>query len=504
MSLLSRLLSRSIPAATKPHTPARPRLGVQQLEARDVPAGLDFLSGFGVGDAGGENGSQARDVAVDAAGNRYLTGLFCGLTDFDPGHTHAGDADILTARGYSDAFVAKYAPDDSLVWVRQMGGDDLIGANGFITDVGQKIAIDGSGNAYVTGWFTGTADFGSVSRTSAGETDGFVAKLDASGTVQWANRWGVAIKDNGLGVDVDAAGNVYALGTRWDGTETTTSQSGYDVMKFAPTGAAVWSKWFATKNITTSGDLDVDAAGNVFVGGQFRYTVDFDPGTGKRDVYSVSSGASRAGFVLKLTTNGAFGWASAFASQGSGTTAGSSVVQSLAVDGGGNVVVGGYYRNAVDFNPGTGTTTLPTVGGGFVAKLNATGGLTWARVIESTSSVFVYGLAVDAAGSVYATGTHFGTADFDPGIGTDSRTAAGTNDAYALKLTSAGNYAWAETFGGTGNDIGWGIAVDASGFVHLTGSFQGTVDFDPDPTDTFNLTTPGTKDNMYLVRLRQS
>ena len=501
MSLLSRLLSHSMSAA-KPQNPFRPRLGVQQLEAREVPAGLDFVSAFGVGDVSGENSSQARDVAVDVAGNRYLTGLFSGVTDFDPAHTHAGDADILTARGYTDAFVAKYAPDDSLVWVRQMGGDAT--STGVITDVGQKIAIDGNGNAYVTGWFTGTADFGPVSHTSAGETDGFVAKLDAGGAVLWANRWGVAIKDFGAGVDVDAAGNVYALGNLWGGTDSTTSQSGYDVMKFGPAGAAVWSKWFATKHVSSSADLDVDAAGNVFVGGQFRYTVDFDPGTGKRDVYSVSSGASRAGFVLKLKADGTFGWASAFASQGSGTTAGSSAVQCLTLDGGGNVLVGGYYLNAVDFKPGTGTSTLPTIGGGYIAKLNASGRLTWARAVESSSSVFVYGLAVDAAGSVYATGSIYGTADFDPGTGTASRTAAGPNDAYVLKLTSAGNYVWAETFGGDGSDIGWGIAVDPSGFVHLTGSFQGSVDFDPDPTDTFNLTTPGTKYNLYLLKLRQN
>jgi len=72
-----------------------------------------------------------------------------------------------------------------------------------------------------------------------------------------------------------------------------------------------------------------------------------------------------------------------------------------------------------------------------------------------------------------------------------------------VKLTAAGNYSWGETFGGTGSDYGYGIAVDPTGAVHLAGSYEGTVDFDPNPLATYNLTTPGTFANAFRLRLLQ-
>src|SRR5262249_5859359 len=147
-------------------------------------------------DAGSTN---AWDVATDAAGNSYVTGWFSGTVDFDQAAAHAGNNDILTARGGTrDAFVAKYAPDDTLKWVTRMGGDSD-------ADVGHAIDVDNSGNVYVTGQFLGTADFGSTTLTSAGDTDGFVAKLNGGGTVQWAKRWGTTVGNDALGVGVDGS-----------------------------------------------------------------------------------------------------------------------------------------------------------------------------------------------------------------------------------------------------------------------------------------------------------
>ena len=96
-----------------------------------------------------------------------------------------------------------------------------------------------------------------------------------------------------------------------------------------------------------------------------------------------------------------------------------------------------------------------------------------------------------------------GTVDFDPGAGVTTKTSAGLSDAFVLKLDSAGNFAWADTFGGTGSDIGWGIAVDPVGTVHLAGAYQGNVAFDLDPSGLNGLTDPGTSYNGYLVKLTQ-
>jgi len=170
------------------------------------------------------------------------------------------------------------------------------------------------------------------------------------------------------------------------------------------------------------------------------------------------------------------------------------------------VYVGEGYRSTVDFNPGSGTTTLPTIGGGFITKLNSSGGLVWARALESGS---VQSLDVDAAGSIYATGGFSGSVDLNPGAGSDSRTIAGGTDIFVVKLTAAGNYSWGETFGGTGYDGGFaltdgiGIDVDSTGTVHLVGAYEEAVDFDPNPMATYNLINPGTFRNAFRLRLLQ-
>jgi len=460
------------------------RLVVETLENRKVFA-VDFDSAFGVGNAIGY--SLPEDVAVDAAGNSYLTGYFTGTTDFDPAKTHVGNTDILTARGGHDAFVAKYAPDNSLIWAKRMGGT--------AADLGAKIAIDGSGNVYVTGSFTGTGDFGSVNLTSTGLVDGYVCKLSESGSTLWAKRWGAAgTNDTGFGVAVDANGNVYVAGQR---NYQLYQNYGIEVFKFSPSGSTVWTKYVSTRSVN-SGALDVDAAGSVVVAAKFNGTVDFDPGPRIRNV---SSGASESMFVLKLTTKGDFSWVTPFTSL---STSSLVTANSLALGDGGTIIVGGQYDDSVDFDPSNGTTTLPTGGGGYITKLSNTGALVWAKSLESDKIASVNGLAVDAFGSIYATGSFTGTVDLDPGAGTQTRTSVGSFDIFALKLGADGNFIWGTTIGGTGFDLGRGIAVNTAGTVYLAGAYKGTADFDPDPINTYSLVNPGTFFNLYLAKLKQS
>jgi hypothetical protein len=95
--------------------------------------------------------------------------------------------------------------------------------------------------------------------------------------------------------------------------------------------------------------------------------------------------------------------------------------------------------------------------------------------------------AVDGGGNVYVTGSFQGTVDFDPGPGTeDNHTSEGDLDIFLTKINADGTYGWTQTMGGASGDDGLSAAVDGGGNVYVTGSFQGTVDFDPGP---------GTEDN---------
>ena len=150
---------------------------------------------------------------------------------------------------------------------------------------------------------------------------------------------------------------------------------------------------------------------------------------------------------------------------------------SVAVDSSGNIYTTGYFQDTADFDPGTGTSNLTSNGSldVFVTKLNSAGELVWARNFGSHNFDIGYSVAVDSSGNVYTTGYFSGTVDFNPGAGTANLVSAGESDVFVSKLNSAGEFVWAKRFGGTGTEEGLSIAVDSSGNVYTTGSFQGTV-----------------------------
>ena len=478
----------------RPAPKPRTQLGVQQLESREVPA-ANFASALGTGSAGAD---AAFDVATDAAGNAVMVGYFKGTVDFDPVAAHAGDSDIRTAGGDGDAFVAKYAPDGSFLWVRQM-----VGAADSRTGVARCVTTDAGGNVYVSGDFRGSVGFGPYTLTSAGDKDAFAAKLAADGTVLWATRWGGADLEYSEGIAVDGAGNVltagYTVRLNANGSQQYVK---LQVRKFDAAGSTVWEKQIGNSigGHESAFGIGADAAGNVYVCGAFAGTVDFDPAARTKGD-TVTGTAGDNGYVLKLTAAGAFGWVSPFVGQTSSAT---SQCYDLAVDGGGNVVVGGAYRGSVDFKPGAGVYALPTAGGGggFVAKLNSTGALVWAQPV-GTGAAAVHGVTLDSAGGIYVVGQFQGQADFNPGTGTTLLTSNGGTDMFVAKFSSAGTFAWAVSFGGSGSDRSEGIAVDAAGNVYLAGYYSDTVDFDPDPLASHRLTSAGAND-IFLVKLKQS
>jgi len=381
---------------------------------------------------GGQGELLARALTLDASGNILLCGRLIGTADFDPG---AGMVNLTATTG-GDIFVCKLDASGELVWARQMGGSTQ--------DYGYGVATDAAGNVYTTGHFTGTADFnpgsGVTELTALGNLDIFVSKLTAAGDLVWAKQIG--------GTDVDKAAS-----------------------------------------------MTVDAAGNVFVVGTFMGTCDFDPGNGTT---SLTSGGEEDAFILKLESSlGIFSWVKSFS--GSLT----SYLHSVALDTSGNIIVGGYFRGTADFDPGAGVVNLTTAdeeSDAVICKLNASGALVWAKQIGGEDEQITFSVASDMAGNVYTTGAFYNEVDFNPGNGVFNMTSAGEDDIFISKLDAAGEFVWAVQLGGADTDNGCAITVDATGKVHSTGYFRGTADFDPQ-AGTFNMTATGVDIDAYVHQM---
>jgi hypothetical protein len=353
---------------------------------------------------GGSGNNNGRGIAVDAAGAGYVTG-----------ETASPDFPIVhplqpTLRGFPDTFVAKLAGDGSaLVYATFLGGRN--------PDLGEGIAVDAAGAAYVTG-VTQSPDFPTghpLQPTLRGNADAFVAKLSADGTalVYATFLGGSSSSDEGRGIAVDATGAAYVTG---------------------PTGSPDFPTWHPLQ--PTFGGL-------------------FDA------------------FVAKLTPDGT---ALVYA-----TYLGGSVMEvgfGIAVDAAGAAYVTGL-TGSPDFP--TRNPLQPTYGGhrdAFVAKLSPDGSaFIYANYLGGSGDDGGAGIAVDAAGVAYVTGST-DSADF-PFVHSLQPThpRAFNSDAFVAKLTPDGiALVYATSPGGSSTDSGHGIAVDAAGAAYVTGSTD-SVDF---------------------------
>ena len=236
----------------------------------------------------------------------------------------------------------------------------------------------------------------------------------------------------------------------------------------------------------------LDAADNVYTVGEFRDTVDFDPGPG---VFNLTSAGSSDIFVSKLDSAGNFLWARAMG----GTE--EDEANGVAVDAAGNVYSVGEFEDTADFDPGVGVFNLTSAGSFdiFVSKLDSAGNFVWALAVGGTGSDVAEAVALDDAGNVHSVGRFQATVDFDPGVGVFNLTSAGVDDIFVLKLDSAGTFIWARAMGGTDTDLAKDVAVDVAGNVYSVGRFEATADFDPGP-GVFNLTSAGA-DDIFVSKL---
>lgn len=333
-----------------------------------------------------------RDMVTDASGNIYATGFFTGTIDLDPG---LGNATYGPAIG-SDIWVAKYTSAGSLVWgFGLVGGDD---------DASLGIALDNSNNVYITGYFglSSPLDFNIGTSTNIPTVEGsFIAKYNTNGVFQWVRVINGSGTAQCQAIAVNGSGNVFVAGffglypggqSNFGGTTLNSSNGRMFLARYTSSGTLSWAKNFGG-GWAVPNSIALDASNNVYSTGEFTgVLVDFNAGTGTTELNSVTGGA----FIVKYNSSGAFTWAKQVNGQNgdigfactvdasnnayvtgrynvngsniflakfnsSGTqqqfkSIGGSLSdagQSLKLDGSGNIFMAGYfYGSNVDFNPG--------------------------------------------------------------------------------------------------------------------------------------------------------
>jgi hypothetical protein len=347
--------------------------------------------------------------------------------------------------------------------------------SGLQNDRAYDVAVDGTGNALVTGRFRDAMSIGGTPLVGA-HFDAFLAKFGPTGTLVWARNYGGALADEAHGVAVDSAGNAYVSGefrsfTATFGAFTLTKPGGVNaamfVMKVDPTGTVLWVSSGGGTGVTRGRAVAVDDLGNVFVTGVFTGpTATF----GTTTITNPSTTGATQIYVARLnSTTGA--WVSAL---GGGNPGPGDEAFGVAADGAGGAAIAGAFEGTATF--GTFTATSAGSTDAYVARVGSAGTFTWLR---SAGSPIIGDVAndvtFDAAGQVVITGALNGTMTFDP---TTSLTSAGASDVFVAKYAGAtGALLWATRAGGVNGDFGQSIAPRGTGVV-VAGRITDTVYFD--------------------------
>jgi len=387
---------------------------------------------------GGDNPESVGSICIDTSENIYLTGVFGGTIDFDPG---PGE-DLHTGVGFMDAYLTRYDSDGNYIWTVTWGGSAV--------EIGTGVAVSPQGDVYVTGEFTETVDFdpgtGEWSGSSNGDNDIYLSKFGSGGDFIWANIWGGPGEDYPGGVSVDPDGRPYVAGKFRDtvdfdpnsGTENRTSNGSGDcfLICFMVGGNFKWVDTWGGTGDEWASEIEYDPKHEVFyVAGNFMNDVDFDPGPGVDNHISVGQLDS---FLSCLDSSGAFLWARTWGGTANEYTFDVEVDQST-----GPAVSGFFNSPVVDFDPGAGNDDH-TGNGGFDACLSmfdSDGNYIWARTWGGIDYDAAPGIAMShESPCIYIVGEFKGTVDMDPSPANDDHVSNGESDAFLSKFLPDGSW----------------------------------------------------------------
>jgi hypothetical protein len=449
---------------------------------------------------GGSGYNDGYGIAVDGSGNAYVTGQ-TQAANFPRMNQIAGACQGACGHGDQfDVFVAEIdAAGNALVYSSYLGGSG--------DDEGYSIAVDGFGNAYVTGTTVST-DFPRVNQIpgacrgscgSSGYGTAFVTKISAAGNaLAYSSLIGGSYVDQGFAIAVDGLGNAYLTGENQSndfprvnqipgacrGTCGTSNSENVFVTKIDAAGSAlVYSSLIGGSYAEHGHAIAVDSSGNAYLTG----ATDSSDFPRVNQIPGACQGTCIVGGVVFLTKIDAAGDALVYSSFIGGST--SDLGSGIALDSSGNTYLTGYTSSS-DF-PRVNQISSACQGhcgsgdnyDAFVTKIDAAGSsLVYSSLVGGSRSENVFGIgnggiAVDDSGNAYVTGftesTDFPRVNQIPGacLGTCGIVGGVYRDAFVIEVSADGNaLVYSSYLGGSGSDFGVGVAVDSSGNVYLSGT----------------------------------
>jgi hypothetical protein len=397
---------------------------------------------------GGTAADYGAAVAVTGNGDVVVAGVFGGAVDFGGG--------VLLSSGSTDLFIAKYSAAGTHLWSRRFGGAG--------NERPLAIALDGAGNIFVAGNFTGTASLGGASfNSTVGSTDAFIAKYSPEGLHTWSQVFGGPLSDQLNSIAVDSQGNAIVTGffqadltPMIVGTTPLISWGMADTLlaKFSSSGVNLWATNFYNGGRDQGNAVAVDRNDNILLAGYYLSFVNF--GGGVRN--------APGGFLAKFSPSGQ--WLMDRNCSKGGR------VSAMALDSNGDIAISGIFFQQTDFGAGvvSGTAYDSDM---FIAKYSGSDlGYRWATTMLGTEYAGAAAMAIDAQNNIILTGSLVGTVRF--GAQTLSTATGAPADGFVAKYSSTGAAVWARGFGGASSDGGYSVAVGSSGHPVMTGCFSAT------------------------------
>ncbi len=363
------------------------------------------------------NGSKQypNGLGVNGANKMFLGGGYFNTLKF------GAPAPNITPVGQDDVFAAGFSTVGASFWAKSYGdGNQFQQFN--------RMAIDLQGNPVMTGWLTGSANFGGGA-LNGNNVDIIVVKLDQNGNHLWSKLYGNGGLQGGHSIAVDNNGNVivvgYMTGSINFGGGAIGAGNSIFLLKLNSAGNYVWAKVFSsTQNELRAHRIALDAAGNIFIGGGKLGTVNFGGGG-----LPTSAGVGFFdAFVAKFDANGNHVWSKSY---GDGQE---QWVSDLAVDAAGNVIATGSFMGAINFGGGVMNSLGGTEFGGdvFITKLSAANGTQlFAQRYGDASQQEPKAITTDPSGNVIVCGLFQGSINF----GSGALASAGGNDIFVTKMT---------------------------------------------------------------------